>query len=95
VKTKWNKHQQIAFLTGLHIKGIDDVGVMMKIAGVISGELNINMQSISIDSKEGIFEGVIKVFVRDTHHLTLLMDKLLSLDGILEVTRIEEGSPVA
>ena len=90
VKTKWNKQQQIAFLTGLKIHGIDDVGVMMKISTVISGELNINMQSISIDSKEGIFEGIIKVFVRDTHHLNMLIEKLLSLDGILSVTRFEE-----
>ena len=39
VRTKWNKQHQIAFLTGLKINGIDDVGVMFKITSIISGEL--------------------------------------------------------
>lgn len=31
VRTKWTKQHQIAFLTGLKITGIDDVGVMQKL----------------------------------------------------------------
>lgn len=90
VKTKWTKQHQIAFLTGLKITGLDDVGVMFKITNVISGELKLNMQSITIDTKDGVFEGIIKVFVNDTSHLNNLMAKLRSLDGILSVTRLEE-----
>lgn len=90
VKTKWTKQHQIAFLTGLKITGLDDVGVMFKITNVISGELKLNMQSITIDTKDGVFEGIIKVFVNDTSHLNNLMAKLRSLDGILSLTRLEE-----
>jgi len=90
VKTKWTKQHQIAFLTGLKITGLDDVGVMFKITNVISGELKLNMQSITIDTKDGVFEGLIKVFVNDTAHLNNLMDKLRSLDGILSLTRLDE-----
>ena len=66
------------------------MGVMQKITNVISGELKVNMQSITIDTKDGIFEGIIKVFVKDTYHLSELMDKLRQLDGILSVARYEE-----
>ncbi len=90
VRTKWTKQHQIAFLTGLKITGIDDVGVMYKITSVISGDLKVNMQSITIDTKDGIFEGIIKVFVKDTFHLTELMDKLRQLDGLLSVARYED-----
>jgi len=95
VRTKWTKQHQIAFLTGLKLTGIDDVGVMQKITNVISGDLKVNMQSISIDTKDGIFTGIIKVFVKDTFHLQELMEQLRSLDGILSVSRYEEEQVAA
>jgi guanosine-3',5'-bis(diphosphate) 3'-pyrophosphohydrolase len=66
------------------------MGVMLKITHVISGEANVNMQSITIDSKDGLFEGIIKVFVKDTQQLQELMDHLKDLEGILTVTRFED-----
>lgn len=90
VKTKWTKEHKIAFLTGLKITGVDDVGVMLKITNVISGEMKINMQSITIDSKDGVFEGKMMVYVDDTDHLQHLMNRLKELDGILSVNRFEE-----
>jgi GTP diphosphokinase / guanosine-3',5'-bis(diphosphate) 3'-diphosphatase len=90
LRTKWNKQHQIAFLTGLKINGIDDVGVMFKITTIISGELKINMQSITIETDDGLFEGIIKIYVRDTQQLNELVERLQALDGILSVTRYEE-----
>src|SRR5688500_13568581 len=85
VKTKWNKQEEIAFLTGLKISGLDDVGVMNKITSIISAELHLNMRSISIDSREGMFEGKIMVYVNDTRELEVLIGKLKPLPGISEV----------
>lgn len=90
VKTKWTKEHKIAFLTGLKVTGVDDVGIMLKISNVISGEMKINMQSITIDSKDGVFEGIMMVYVDDTYHLQQLIDRLKGLDGILSVNRFEE-----
>jgi GTP pyrophosphokinase len=90
LRTKWNRQHQIAFLTGLKISGIDDVGVMYKITSIISGELKINMQSITIETDDGLFEGIIKVYVRDTEQLNLLMERLKALEGILSVTQYEQ-----
>lgn len=87
IKTKWNKDHAIAFLTELKLSGIDDVGVMNKITNIISSELKINMRSISIESKDGIFEGVITVFVQDTDQLDNLIKRLKGLDGILSISR--------
>ncbi|HZG00497.1 MAG TPA: RelA/SpoT family protein, partial [Chitinophagales bacterium] len=95
VRTKWNKQHQIAFLTGLKISGIDDVGVMFKITTIISGELKINMQSITIETDDGLFEGLIKIYVRDTQQLQELVERLQSLDGILSVTRLDEAPAAA
>jgi len=87
IKTKWNKDHAIAFLTELKLSGIDDVGVINKLTNIISSELKINMRSISIESKDGIFEGVITVFVQDTDQLDNLIRRLKGLDGILSISR--------
>lgn len=90
VKTKWTRQEEIAFLTGLLIRGLDDVGVMNRMTNIISGELRLNMRSISIDSKEGVFEGKIMVYVNDTEELELLIKKLKSLTGIISVKRLDD-----
>src|SRR3546814_9546555 len=57
VKAKWTGNQEIAFLTGLKITGIDDIGVVNNITKVISNDMKVNIRSIMIDSNDGIFDG--------------------------------------
>lgn len=90
VKTKWVKNREISFLTGLRIVGMDDVGVIHKITNIISGELKINIAGLTIESKEGLFEGLIKVFVHDKDELEELVDRLKGLDGIQSISRLED-----
>lgn len=90
VKTKWAKHQEISFLTGLRIIGLDDVGVINKITNIISGELTINIAALTIESREGMFEGNIKIFVHDKDQLDVLITRLKELRGIQSVERVEE-----
>jgi guanosine-3',5'-bis(diphosphate) 3'-pyrophosphohydrolase len=89
VKTKWAKNKEISFLTGLKIIGMDDVGVVNKITSLISGELRINIAAITIEAKEGLFQGTIKLFVHDKEELEELVEKLKSLQGIQSVERFE------
>jgi GTP pyrophosphokinase len=94
VKTKWAKNKEISFLTGLRIIGLDDVGVVNKITNVISGDLRINISGLSIESKEGMFEGTIKVFVHDKEELDELVGRLTSLQGIQKVERFETDTAI-
>jgi guanosine-3',5'-bis(diphosphate) 3'-pyrophosphohydrolase len=89
VKTKWAKNKEISFLTGVRILGLDDVGVIQKITNVISGDLKMNMRSISIDTKDGVFDGTIMVYVHDREELDELCQKLGALDGINTIERLE------
>ena len=89
VKTKWAKNKEISFLTGLSIIGLDDVGVVNKITNIISGELKINIAALTIESKEGLFEGTIKVYVHDKEELEELVDRIKSLNGIQQVNRFD------
>ncbi len=89
VKTKWAKNKEISFLSGVRIVGMDDVGVIQKITNVISGDLKLNMRSLSIDSKDGMFEGTIMVYVHDREELNNFCNKLGALEGISKIERIE------
>jgi len=89
VKTKWAKNKEISFLTGLKIVGMDDVGVIHKITNLISGEMRINISALSVEAKEGLFEGNIKVFVHDREELDELVQRLKSLSGIESVERFD------
>jgi len=89
VKTKWAKNKEISFLTGLKIKGLDDVGVVSKITYLISGEMKININAITIEAKDGVFEGNIKLFVHDKDELDQLVQNLKQLSGIQAVERYE------
>jgi len=89
VKTKWAKNKEISFLTGLRIIGLDDVGVIHKITNLISGELKFNISAMTIEAREGIFEGNVKIFVHDKEELDELVQRLTGLPGIERVDRYD------
>jgi len=89
VKTKWAKNKEISFLTGLRIIGLDDVGVINKITNLISGEMRINISALTVEAREGVFEGNIKVFVHDKEELDELVIRLKQLGGIQSVDRFD------
>ncbi len=94
VKARWNSQKQLAFLTGLNITGIDDVGLINKITTIISNDFKVNMRSITVDSHEGIFDGSIMVYVNDTHHLNNLIAKLKQVNGVTDVRRFDSDITV-
>ncbi len=89
VKTKWAKNKEISFLTGVRIVGMDDVGVINKITNLISGELKLNINALTIEAKEGLFEGNIRIYVHDKEELEELASRLMQLNGIHTVVRYD------
>jgi GTP pyrophosphokinase len=91
VKARWTNQQELAFLTGLRITGIDEVGLINQLTTVISTDFKVNIRSITVDSDNGIFEGTIMVYVNDTHHLDNLIKKLKLIKGVTSVTRFDSA----
>lgn len=88
VKTKWTTDNgSPAFLTGLRITGIDDIGLVNKITSVISKKIGVNMRSLSFDTKDDVFEGNIKVFVGSNAELKRLIKELKAVDGVHDVRK--------
>jgi len=89
VKTKWAKNKEISFLTGLKIIGLDDVGVIHKITNLISGEMKININAMTIEAKDGLFHGNVRIYVHDKEELDILVSRLKKLPGIETVDRYD------
>ncbi|MBI1221554.1 MAG: RelA/SpoT family protein [Bacteroidetes bacterium] len=77
-----------AFLAGIKVTGIDDVGIISKITDTISRELQVNMKSITVESNSGTFEGKISLFIHDTSHLDTLIQKIKQAVPHSQVIRV-------
>lgn len=89
VKTKWTSEKSPAFLTEISINGLDEIGFINRITQIISEDMKINMQSMSIESHNGIFEGTFKVFIKNHKQLDKLLGKLKKIRGVQSVKRLE------
>ncbi len=89
LKAKWKSQKEEAFLAGLRITGTDRVGLINDVTRIISSDLSINMRGLTIDTEDGVFEGDIKLYVHDTSHLDMLINKLERVDGVFKVLRFD------
>jgi GTP pyrophosphokinase len=84
---KWIDSSQQEFKAILHITGMDTIGLTNKLTKVISDNMNVNIQSISLSGEAGIFNGQIAVIVQNNTILKKLIDNIKKIDGIDKVIR--------
>ncbi len=89
VKTKWAKNKEISFLSGVKIVGLDDVGIIRDITNLVTDSLKVNIAALAIESKEGIFEGELKVYIHEKEELDEIVEGLEKIGGVQSVTRLE------
>ena len=75
-------------LTKINIEGTDRVGIILDVTNILSSKRNLNMKSINISSEDNIFSGTIIVYVSNINELDVLISELKSVNGILNVNRI-------
>jgi len=89
VKARWTQSEKgSSFAVTLNVTGMDELGIVSNISDVISKDLQVNMRSISIDSNDGMFEGNITLFVKDTQHMEALIRKLKKVKGVMNIRRL-------
>ncbi len=88
VKAKWQPKSEIAFLAGLKITAIDNIGLLNKMTDLLSNELKLNMHALHIESKQDLVEANITVYVHNTAELNLLIDRLGKFKEVKKVVRL-------
>ena len=83
----WDTHKQISFPATLHIDGIDHIGVLHQITGVLSQQLNVNIHNLVISSTDGIFQAEIQLGVHDVNDIRSICKNLKKIKEIKDVKR--------
>lgn len=88
IKTRWRDTKQTsAFQATVHLVGLDRQDIVGDISHIVAKDVGVQMRSINIDSKNGEFKGVLRVFVNNIEHLDFLMHRLKNIKGIHHVSR--------
>ena len=89
VDVKWAKNIDSKFLGAVKVIGEDRVGMINDLTDVLSKSLSTNMKSINVSSDEGMFEGIITLYVDGISHLNKIMKRLEKVAGVKNVLRYE------
>ena len=88
MQAKWIDSSQQEFKAIINITGMDSLGLTNELTKVISSNMQVNIQSISLNGEAGLFKGQLIVVVQNSNLLNKLIDNIKKIDGIDKVTRV-------
>ncbi|SNB18964.1 GTP diphosphokinase [Flavobacterium psychrophilum] len=88
MQAKWIDSSQQEFKAILEITGMDSIGLTNEITRVVSNNMHVNIQSISLSGDAGIFKGTLTVVVPNNTILKKLIDNIRKIDGLDRVARV-------
>lgn len=91
LQTKWIDSSQQEFRAVIDITGMDSLGLTNNLTKVISNNMHVNIQSISLSGQAGIFNGQVTVIVQNNTILKKLIENIRKIDGIEKVTRVNKN----
>jgi GTP diphosphokinase / guanosine-3',5'-bis(diphosphate) 3'-diphosphatase len=87
VAARWTKTKSTtSFITSVKITGVEDIGIVNKIADIISA-YNITIRNFNYNMEDGMFEGTLNLLVPNNDVLYGIMRKVQSIKGVLKVIR--------
>ena len=90
LSTIWSNHINTSFEATLEIKGIDSIGVLNTITKTISEDFNVYIQKLSIEAKDGVFEGKIKMMVHNVEDIQKMCVILSKIKNVKSIARIAD-----
>ncbi|MDW8851981.1 RelA/SpoT family protein [Flavobacterium sp. MMLR14_040] len=87
MSAKWIDSSQEEFKAIINITGMDVLGLTNQLTKVISNNMSVNIQSISLSTDAGIFHGQIAVIVKNNTILKKMINAIKKVDGVDKVTR--------
>jgi GTP pyrophosphokinase len=83
----WGDYKQYTFKSSVSFTGIDKKGILNLIIAKISEDVSVNILSMNISAKDGIFEGHMDVSVHSLKDVQNLCSMIAKVDGINTVHR--------
>ncbi|HDZ41916.1 MAG TPA: bifunctional (p)ppGpp synthetase/guanosine-3',5'-bis(diphosphate) 3'-pyrophosphohydrolase [Bacteroidetes bacterium] len=84
---RWTKVKDSpAFQTGIRIIGIDDHAMISKIYDVLTS-YKVSLRNFKYENHDGMFEGIVYLYVPNINILNGLIKKIVSIEGVLKASR--------
>jgi GTP diphosphokinase / guanosine-3',5'-bis(diphosphate) 3'-diphosphatase len=91
VAARWSQSKNSpSFIAAIKITGVEDIGMVNKIADVISEHKAI-VRNFSYNMEDGLFEGILNIMVPNNNVLHGIIRKVQSIKGILKASRIDSA----
>lgn len=88
---EWTKAKASpSFIATIKITGVEDIGIVNKIADIISG-YSVSVRTFNYTIEEGMFEGALNILVPNNDVLYGIIRKILSIKGVLKASRQNAG----
>lgn len=87
MSAKWIDSSQEEFKAIINITGMDVLGLTNQLTKVISNNMSVNIQSISLSTDAGIFHGQVAVIVKNNTLLKKMISAIKKIDGVEKVSR--------
>lgn len=92
VRAKWAESgdaKDVTFMVGIKVVGLDKQGMLNDLIRVISLQLKLNIQKVTIESREGLFEGFFHIYVHNDEELDRIMAKIEKDSNVYTVSRYD------
>ncbi len=84
----WDMHRQHTFLETIELRGIDKVGVIIRVLEIISKHFQVNMHDLHVHAQDGIFVGTLQIYVYDTQEIDAICTAIRKIKELNSVQRI-------
>jgi len=91
IAARWSKSKSSpSFVAAIKITGIEDTGMVNKIADVIADQKAV-VRSFNYNMSDGLFEGILNIMVPNSDILQSIIRKLQGIKGILKTSRYDSA----
>jgi GTP diphosphokinase / guanosine-3',5'-bis(diphosphate) 3'-diphosphatase len=88
---RWtNPREGVSFISLIKISGVEDIGIVNKIADVLS-DYKVTVRSFTYNMDEGMFEGMLNIMVPNNNILQGIIRKIISIKGIHKASRVDSA----
>ncbi|HZY09809.1 MAG TPA: ACT domain-containing protein, partial [Bacteroidota bacterium] len=88
VEVSWPLTNGAEYHAAIRISGEDRTGLLNEIAHSISTYNNTNIKGVKIDAKGNVFEGTLIISVKNTEHLSRVIEKIRKIKGVTRTERL-------
>ena len=90
IKARWSQADaNVDFNVGVRVIGSDEISIVSNITELLSKDQLVKLRGFNLNSKDGNFEGILTLSIRDIYHLDKILEKIRSIKGVYTAERFD------